>query len=225
MSKRRLIGFVILFICSFMFLDATISYGDFVLIYQQSGSQISFLYSKCQKEDKSDVEKDRHINKDFGNWWKLVNPNKSVRRKKRIRYGDEILLALVTPKEEEYYLYGIRESYSEPRTNIFKHYYNIYTTFKKEFSDKEKDIKWGQFKIVNPLYSNSTRFVDTARPIILEYIEKGIDSKRYLSTTTILDDTFDVWYITKAQEVDYSVDEGLVSKDNKNKKKTSIKKK
>lgn len=194
------ISFLILIFIFYTSINATLSYKDKVLLYQQNGSLLSFLYSDCEKETKATLKIDRHTNVDDKNWWILVNPD-NIKDKSKIHYGDKISLILFV-NFKIHYLYTNKEKTEIKRPNgrVLRSYHEIYTQA-EDYTNTSTYLNWGVFTFINPLAHSASTEINTSKPITIKYLEEGFDNKIYLNSTTIIDDTPEIWWVTSEEKI------------------------
>ncbi|MFC1894704.1 hypothetical protein ACFLYH_02020 [Candidatus Dependentiae bacterium] len=193
---------LVCFICisSILFLknnyadNLNLHYQDVVLIYQQLGSKLHFLYSKCNTLDKTQISKNCYLNIDYRNRRRVLNPD-NLEDNKKIKYGDEIMLHIITPDLRLYFLYG------EKVVEFNYRYTQFYVKEKLCILAEEISTKWGRFKILNPFSIQARDGIRLDKPFILEYLQNNLGNGKYLGSTASLTDTPEIWNFSLAESL------------------------
>ena len=193
-------SFLILNFIFYGSIKSTLSYQDKVLLYQQNGSLLSFLYSDCEKATKATLKLDRHTNIDNKNWWLIINPD-NVKDKGKIHYEDKVSLILFV-ENKKHYLYANKEKTEIKRPNgrVLRYYHEIYTQA-EDYMNTSTCLNWGVFTFINPFTHFSKAEIDTNNPITIKYLEEGFQNKIYLTSTIIIDEMPEIWWIIPEQEI------------------------
>ncbi len=179
---------------------AEIKYGENVVIYQENGSILNFLYAEFyQSKNELKIRNDRHINLDSKNVWILFDPD-NLNNISNIKYGDKIKLAIYVSGDKFYINQKSDKTKIKKRKKKNLNDYIVISSYYDLNPKKETDLdsqtiqNVGVFKIVNPLNISSTDEVDDSKPVIL-VLEIDGQEDEYLVSTGVIDIKPNIWYI------------------------------